>query len=154
MSDDPLAKWRRSGAQAPSSAEETGPEKKVVDLANYQGDTGKDRSGGWLELRPVKGSWALCSYAQLRKILFNGPKVTRIDLIFTYEVVTLRGRNLEMLLTGLRSRALACIDQFNPMTQEAPAPEALFVESIESTDNGPAPSQSASKGWTFADAPP
>jgi hypothetical protein len=109
----------------------------VVDLANYQGDTGKDRSGGWLELRPVKGPWALCSYAQLRKILFNGAKPTRIDLIFTYELITVKGRNLETLVSGLRSRTLACVEQFNPATQVAPEPDALVVDSIESTDPGP-----------------
>jgi hypothetical protein len=137
MADDPLARWRRSGVQGSAPLPESDRENKVVGLADYQGDAGKDRSGGWLELRPVKGAWALCSYAQLRKILFNGPKPTRIDLIFTYERVTVRGRNLEALLTGLRSRTLAEIEQFNPEKHKQPEPDALFVESIESTENAP-----------------
>lgn len=130
---DPLAKWRRPGAQAPlpASTAESG---KVLDLAGYQGDAGKDRSG-WLELRPLKGPWALCSYAQLRKIQFDGLNPTRIDLIFTYELVTVKGRNLQVLLAGLRSRSLACIEQFNPEGHEAPATDALLVDSIESKDN-------------------
>lgn len=131
---DALAKWRRPGTQAAAPAAETG---KVVELSDYPGDAGKDRSGGWLELRLLKGPWALCSYAQLRKIQFNGPKPTRIDLIFTYELVTVKGRNLEALLVGLRSWWLACIEQFNPAGHEKPGPDALVVESIESTDNGP-----------------
>jgi hypothetical protein len=138
MTNDPLARWRRPGTQAQAVPQETGPEDvKASERETYQGDQGKDRMGGWLELRPIKGPWALCSYAQMRKILFNGKKPTRIDLIFTYEMVTVKGRNLETLLTGLRSRALACIEQFDPAAQEAPGAEALVVESIESTDNGP-----------------
>jgi len=136
MADDPLAKWRRAGAQAPSSASDTGRERKIVELADYQGDAGKDRSGGWLELRPLKGPWSFCSYAQLRKVQFNGPKPTRIDLLFTYELVTIKGRNLELMLTGLRSRTLAVIEQFDPQGHQAPEPDALVVDSIESTEHG------------------
>lgn len=132
---DPLARWRPGAQKKPAPAGDTGGESKVVGLGDYQGDAGKDRSGGWLEFRPVSGPWALCSYGQLRKIMFNGPKPTRIDLIFTYEMVTVKGRNLEILLTGLRSRTLACIEQFNPATQEAPGPDALVVDSIECKDN-------------------
>lgn len=135
MSDNPLAKWRRPGTPAAPLAVESGSEGKVIQLSDYQRGTAEN-SEGWLELRPLKGPWALCSYAQLRKVLFNGPKPTRIDLIFSYELVTVKGRNLEPLLTGLRSRTLACIEQFNPAAQEAPGPETLFVESIESKDNG------------------
>ena len=131
---DPLAKWRRPGVQAQATAAEG---EKVISLEGYQGDAGKDRSGGWLELRPLKGPWALCSYAQLRKVLFNGMNPTRIDLIFSYELVTVKGSNLQVLLTGLRSRALACIEQFNPDGHEAPGSDALVVESIECTDNEP-----------------
>jgi hypothetical protein len=137
MQDDPLAKWRRPGTQSPSPAVEPGSENKVIELADYRRDAGKEWSEGWLELRPLKGPWALCSYAQLRKVLFNGPKPTRIDLIFSYERVTVKGRGLEALLAGLRSRTLACIEQFNPAAQQGAGPEALLVESIESTDNPP-----------------
>ena len=72
---------------------ETDSESKVIQLADYQRDAGKELPEGWLELRPLKGPWALCSYAQLRKVLFNGPKPTRIDLIFSYERVTVKGVN-------------------------------------------------------------
>jgi hypothetical protein len=136
MPDDPLAKWRRPGAPAPSVALENEGEGKVIDLADYRREAAMESADGWLELRPLKGPWSLCSYAQLRKIFFNGPKVTRIDLIFSYERVTVKGRNLEMLLTGLRSRTLSCIEQLNPAGQ-ALEPDALLVESLESTDNGP-----------------
>src|ERR1017187_4941380 len=74
--------------------------------------------------------------AQLLKVQFNGAKPTRIDLIFSYELVTVKGRNLEVLLTGLRSRTLAVIEQFNPATHGEPEKDALVVESIESiTEN-------------------
>src|ERR1039458_6972270 len=74
--------------------------------------------------------------AQLLKVQFNGAKPTRIDLIFSYELVTVEGRNLEVLLTGLRSRTLAVIEQFNPATHGEPEKDALVVESIESiTEN-------------------
>jgi hypothetical protein len=137
MADDPLAKWRRHDAQATSPAAESGGESKVVELVEYRGDTGRDRFDGWLELRPLNGPWSLCSYAQLRKIQFNGPKPTRIDLIFTYELVTVKGPNLELLLPGLRSRTLGRIEQFGLKGQEPPESDALLVESIESSDNGP-----------------
>jgi hypothetical protein len=134
MADDPLARWRRPGEQPASlSARES----KIVELSDYQVDANKDRSGGWLELRPLKSPWSLCSYAQLRKIQFNGPKPTRLDLIFTFEMVTVKGRNLESVLNGLRSRTLASIEQFDPKSQEAPKADALLVESIDSSDNGP-----------------
>jgi hypothetical protein len=134
MADDPLAKWQRRGAQTAPSTEADGG--NVLPLSEYKGDIGKDRSGGWLELRPLKGPWSLCSYAQLRKIQFNGPKPTRIDLIFTYELVTVKGQNLEKLLTGLRTRTLAVIEQFNPAEHKKPELEDYLVESIESNDTG------------------
>jgi hypothetical protein len=132
---DPLAKWRRQGVPAAAGAAETGGENKVVQLDDFRRAALAASPDGWLELRPAKGPWALCSYAQLRKVLFNGPKPTRIDLVFSYERVTVKGRNLEALLTGLRSGRLACIEQCNQALR--PEPDALFVESIESTDTGP-----------------
>jgi hypothetical protein len=50
-----------------------------------------------------------------------------------------KGRNLETLLTGLRSGTLARIEQFNLAARPEPGPEVLVVESIESTDNGSTP---------------
>ncbi len=136
---DPLAKWRRSGAKSPSSAPETGDETKILQLADYRRALSETAPDGWLEIRPLKGPWALCSYAQLRKVLFNEPKPTRIDLIFSYERVTVKGRNLDALVPGLRAGTLARIEQFNPAGPEAPGPgpEGPVVESIECTDNGP-----------------
>jgi hypothetical protein len=118
---------------------ETSGEGKVVDLADYRREAALESGDDWLELRPLKGPWALCSYAQLRKVLFNGPKPTRIDLIFSYERVTVKGRNLEALLVGLRSGRLARIEQFNPAARPEPGPEGLFVDSIDITENGPPP---------------
>jgi hypothetical protein len=137
MPDDPLAKWRRPGTQAPSPAVETESESKVIRLADYRREPAGESGDGWLELRPLKGPWALCSYAQLRKVLFNGPKPTRIDLIFSYERVTVKGRGLEALLPGLRARTLACIEQLNPAGQNVPGQDVPIVESIESKDNAP-----------------
>ena len=134
---DPLGKWRRPGAQIPSPATESGRDNRVVDLANYQGDHGKDRSGGWLELRPVNGPWSLLLLRTTPESHLQREEPTRVDLIFTYELVTVKGRNLETLLSGLRLRTLACIEQFNPATQQSPPPDALMVESIVSSDNAP-----------------
>jgi hypothetical protein len=143
MAEDPLAKWRRTGSE-PKEAEAR-KESNVVELADYQGEAGKDRAGGFLELRPLKGPWSLCSYAQLLKIQFNGPRPTRVDLIFSYEIVTVRGRNLAALLTGLRSRSLAVIEQFNPSAHEKPDKDALVVESIEAVTEKL--SASVAKAW-------
>jgi hypothetical protein len=134
MPDDVLAKWRRPGSPAASAVNDSAAQNNTAPRADLQPGAAVDSADGWLELRPLKGPWSLCSYGQLRKILYNGAKPTRIDLIFSFERVTLKGRGLETLLPGLRARTLGRIEQTG--ADGSTNPEVLLVESIESTDNG------------------
>ena len=131
MSDDPLAKWRKPGSSPvpPPLVKDSGPSE--AEKEDYKGEEGKDRANGWLELRPLKGPRLVCSYAQLREFEYNGPNTTCITLFFAFRVVTVRGRNLDRLVTGLHSRALVVIEQLDPKRHETPAGDAPVIESIE-----------------------
>jgi hypothetical protein len=82
-------------------------------------------------LRPLKGPRLVCSYAQLREFEYNGPDATCITLYFAVRVVTVRGRNLDRLVLGLHSRALALVERFDPKRHEMPSDDAPVIESIE-----------------------
>lgn len=130
--DDPLAKWQRktgSGPVPPVLVKDSRPQQTAKE--DYQGEDGKDRANGWLELRPLKGPRLVCSYAQLREWEYNGPNATCITLYFAVRVVTVRGRNLDRLALGLHSRALNVIEQFDPARHEKPADDAPIIESID-----------------------
>jgi hypothetical protein len=137
MADETLAKWQRRSlvpGQAPPRHEPEVESAKTdpapADKAEYKGDVGRDR-GGWIEFQPLKGPWSLCPAAQLRKVQFNGENPTRIDFFFIHEIVTVKGRNLRAYISGIRTRSLAEIKQFNPATEKEPAENELRVDSIE-----------------------
>jgi len=48
-------------------------------------------------------------------------------LIFSYELVTVNARNLEVLPTGLRPQSLAVIGQFNPAAHAESEKNALVA---------------------------
>lgn len=138
MSDDVLAKWRKPGSVSASPVLVKDSEPSEAAKEEYRGEDGKDRSNGWLELRPLKGPRLVCSYAQLREFEYNGPDATCITLYFAFRIVTVRGRNLDRLVTGLHSRALMLIEQFDPKRHEMPADDAPVIENIETAGPGTA----------------
>jgi len=138
MAKNPLEKWERPHAGKAAPSAEPQPEADtVVELADYKADKGKDRTHGWLKIKPAAGAAALMSYAQLLKVTFDEPLFTEIVLVFSFETVIVRGRDMQTHVTGLQTRSLGSITEFNPATQALPAEGEPFVTSIEFVPGSP-----------------
>jgi hypothetical protein len=142
---DPLAKWRKPGSPSAPALVKDG-EKETPGEAAHESVEGKNRAGGWLEVRPVKGAWSLLSYSELLQVDFDGENPAFIVLVFRHAMVTVRGRNLGELLAGLRTRLVAVIAQHDPQRHEPPARDAPVVESIEFTMQRPGESAATARG--------
>jgi hypothetical protein len=127
---DPLEKWRKPGAKPPATlvknAQQEAPAKE-----GHESVEGKNRAGGWLDVRPAKGAWTLLPYSELVQVDYDGENPAFIVLFFRHAMVTVRGPGLGELLAGLRTRLVAVIAQHDPARHEKPAEGAAVVDSIE-----------------------
>jgi hypothetical protein len=92
---------------------------------------GKNRVGGWLDIRPLRGPGSLIAYSELLQVDYDRPNLAFIVLIFRHVMVTVRGRNLGALFSGVQTKLTKAIQQHDPQKDPRPAPDALVVESIE-----------------------
>ena len=129
MTKDPLEKWRKPGAAAapPTLVKDSG--------ANTEGQEYEEKDPTrfrlhCLEMRPTTGLWALLSYAELMDVLFDGPNPSFIALVFTRQLVIVKGRDLKTIVAGLRMRTQWVIEQYDE--KKGPAPKNTpVVESME-----------------------
>jgi len=127
--EESLDKWRNLGRQSPLKV--VGGTEAPADGEAAVSVEGKNRSGGWLDIRPLKGPCSLLAYSELLQIDYDWPHLTFIVLIFRHVMVTIRGRNLEALFTGVQAKLTKVIQQYDPHKEPAPAKDAVIVDSIE-----------------------
>jgi hypothetical protein len=132
MTKDPLEKWRRPGSAAvpPTLVKDSsGGDAQAQEEYEQEKDPTRFRLH-CLEIRPLVGLWALLSYAELMDVLFDGPNPSFIALVFTRQLVIVRGHDLKAIVAGLRMRTQWVIEQYHE--KKGPAPKtAPVVESIE-----------------------
>ncbi len=106
---------RRRGGAAVASAEGATAALEVVGGTDAAENVeGKNRVGGWLDIRPLRGPGSLISYSELLQVDYDRPNLTFIVLIFRHVMVTVRGRNLEALFSGIQMRLTKAIQQHDP----------------------------------------
>jgi hypothetical protein len=81
----------------------------------------------------VRGPGSLISYSELLQVDYDRPNLSFIVLIFRHVMVTVKGRNLDALFSGIQMRLTKAIQQHDPKKDVAPVPGALVVESIDFT---------------------
>lgn len=132
---DSLDKWRRPGSvprhEPEVAAKETGG--APADDDSHEATEGKNRAGGWLDIRPLKGPCSLLAYSELLQIDYDWPNLAFIVLIFRHVMVTIKGRNLGALFTGLQGRLTKVIQQYDPEKDGPLAGDAMVVSSLEFT---------------------
>lgn len=135
MSDDPLAKWRRDAVEpaAPASLQETASSATANDYA-YVAFDAADRQER-VALRRASGLVREPSYAGLIELAHDGESGSIVILIFSFNLkVTIIGRNLQSLVTGLRMSKIQFVQEYDAKRWEKPKDEsAPFVETITVT---------------------
>jgi hypothetical protein len=134
MPEDTIAKWRRGVTQAAAAPplEVVGGREAPGGEEAHASVEGQNRAGGWLEVRPARGPWSLLSYPELLQVDYD-PHLAFIVLIFRHVMVTVKGRNLDELMTGLRTRLTSVIAQYDPERHGTPEKNVAVVEAIEFT---------------------
>jgi len=135
MAKDPLEKWRNPGVAPavtapapPTLVKDSGPDAEDLEK-EHEKDPTRFRLHV-LELRPLHGLWALLSYAELMDVLFDGANPSFVALVFTRQVVIIKGRNLKTVVAGLRMRTQWVIEQHDEKKGALPK-NAPVVESMD-----------------------
>jgi hypothetical protein len=133
--ENPLDKWRKPGAASAPVVAPVPPPVLVKDSDAGTGDLNPEQDKDptrfrlhSLEIRPLEGLWALLSYAELMDVLFDGANPSFIALVFTRQLVIIKGRNLKSIVAGLRMRTQWVIEQYD---EKNPQDNPYVVESME-----------------------
>ena len=138
MSGDPLAQYRKKPVTAPG---ETPPPKVPDDYVAFDAKDQVDR----LKIRRAGDVTHSPGYMHLLDVVYDGEFGTFCNLVFTFLVVYVRGRNLQPVITALEMNNAEYIQEFDssrwPMPKDDKAP---FIESIKviGKDDGSAVPQS------------
>lgn len=122
---DPLAQYRKKSPVAASLQAETGePEGYVAFDAKDKVERLKIRRG----MAPTRSP----GYAYLLDIVYDGPFGTNFVLVYTFLMVLVRGKNLQLVVKALEAGTADFIQEFDPDRWEKPKDDkAAFIESIE-----------------------
>ncbi len=142
---DPLAQFRKKAAGA--VVEQTPPPKGVDEYLAFDA---KDRVAR-LQIRLATENALTYSpgYCYLLDVVYSGTNVTEFVLVYTFQMVLVRGSNLQPVAVALQMSTAEFIQEFDasrwPKPKDAKAP---FIESIEviSKENGPSPSENNKSG--------
>jgi hypothetical protein len=124
MAYDPLAKWRRQ--QSPST--EAQPTDNTVYEA-YKADRAMER----LEIRRSGQLAYVVAYRYLLYMTHDEQKGTTINLVFSFMVVEIRGRNLQPVMNAIADGRCDFIRDFDARAYPPPAPDQSIIESIKIT---------------------
>lgn len=135
MTEDPLKKWeRRTGQSAaghvPTKQPEAKPaaETQAADKAGDEQEQATRYRVHCLELRPLNGLWSWPAYTELRDFMADGENPSFVAILFHHMLIVLKGRNLRIIVAGLRMRTQWVIEQHATPPAD---PKALYVESME-----------------------
>lgn len=125
MGNDLLEQFR--GKPASANAVLDGP-KRVI----YEAFRKSDKRQFRLKLRPRLRAWERINYSYLHRILEDGVFGTQIGLVFSFAVVTIRGRNLQSVAEAIDAECCEFIQEFDRERWEMPSdPKAPFIERID-----------------------
>ena len=139
---DPLAQFRRKPLV---SAESTTPPKSTGEYVAFDAKDKVDR----LKIRRANDPTRAPGYAYLLDIAYDGNFGTNFVLVYTFLMVLVRGRNLQLVITALEMGMADFIQEFDPDRWQKPTDEkAPFIESIKVIvqENGPTISESEKAG--------
>jgi hypothetical protein len=136
MADDPLAKHRLPLTPVIASAPQL---PQVSNDYEYEPFAGSDRQE-YIAFIRKNGMVREPSYGGLIEISHDGEAGSIVILTFSFNMqVTIQGRNLHALVTGIRMKKIEFVQEFDAERWEAPKDSSLpFVESIAITVMKPA----------------
>jgi len=130
MADDPLAKFRRKGAQEsparPDPSAATGPKDA---LKPYKAHEGKDRALS-LDIHRVLGPTHSPAYRYLYNVSYDNEYFTNFVLEFGFMTVKVRGKNLQDIVASIKRHTCEFIQDFDAREHERPADNEPLIESI------------------------
>ena len=119
--DELLAQFERTSAEATAA----------TDGEQYEAFSVKDRRQLSLYVRPVGEPYQWVTYRYLLQML-AAPAGNRLDLVFSFQLITITGRNLLEIGDAISKERCEFLQQFDakkwPLPKDASAP---FIESIK-----------------------
>lgn len=124
MDDELTAQFERQSAQEKADI-------VAGDGEQYEAFNVVDRVQISLYLRPVGEPYQWVTYTYLLQTL-AAPAGDRIDLVFSFQLVTITGRNLLQVGSAIAKRRCEFVQQFDPKKWPLPKDEsAPFIASIK-----------------------
>lgn len=85
-----------------------------------------------LKVRPRLRAWERVNYSYLHRIVEDGVYGTQIGLIYSFAVIILQGRNLQLVAEAIDVERCEFVQQFDPDRWERPADaKAPIIERID-----------------------
>lgn len=98
----------------------------------YEAFDPKDKSK-ILEIRTAKGVHRAPAYAYLLDVISDGDKGEAVTLLYSFMVVDIKGRNLQLFARALMKRECGFIQEFDGEKFTPPATSDAVIESMEIT---------------------
>lgn len=117
---DPLAQYRKRPSGSPVD--------ETADSEGYMAFGAKDNVQR-LKIRRVEPPMRAPGYNYLLDIAYD-KEGTSLVLVYTFLLVTVRGRNLLPVVMAVESGTCDFIQEFDPEEWKKPAPDAPLIESI------------------------
>ena len=124
MASDPLRQWRRKPQDEapPPSGQPT-----------YEAYKAVDRKPENLEIRKAGQLAYVVEYRYRLYMTHDGKRGTIMNLVFSFMVVEVRGRNLQSVIAALADRRCDFIQEFDAREFNQPQPDVPLIESITIT---------------------
>jgi len=126
---DPLAAF---GFKDTKPARAAATESGSGDLPEYLAFDAKDRSK-CLQIKTARGVYRAPTYTNLLDVISDGERGEEISLLFSFMVIDIRGKNLQLVAHSLIKRECAFIQDYSPSKFAQPKPEEAIIDSIEIT---------------------
>lgn len=129
---DPLSQWRRNPIPAKKSAGADSPPITPQGARNsYRAYEGKDNVMRLL-IKRANAPERSPLYADLADVISDGRFGTNFVLLFGVVIASVRGKNLQELVTSLRNHTIDFIQEFDPDLWDLPSDSSVpIIESIE-----------------------
>ncbi|MDD5459013.1 MAG: hypothetical protein PHF37_06450 [Phycisphaerae bacterium] len=129
MADDPLAKFR-STAPTPARAAAKEGSDRGGGLPSYLAFDAKDRTKR-LQIRRVMAAFNIPAYSHLLTIIPDGWHGTELGLIYSFQIVKIKGRNLQPITDAIEKEKCSFIQDYDPRFFAPPQPDQPLIEAIE-----------------------
>jgi hypothetical protein len=117
----------KPGAAPPSAPRETAVSGKEA----YEAFKAVDREPKRLHIRPVIQPWVWATYSYLQYIAEDNGRGTRVNLVFGFLVVVVKGRNLGRMISAINSENCEFIEEFDALRHAPPGPDDAVIQSIQ-----------------------